>query len=90
MDGVSMEEARAAERSPFSASAEELFDLGIMYSLGVDGTPDLVAAQKWLALAAIKGSAPARICRRVLADEMTPQQMAEAQRQAGQWIVPHS
>ena len=52
--------------------------------------PDLVAAQKWLNLAAMKGSVPARICRRELAGEMTPAQIAEAQRQAGRWIVPHS
>jgi len=87
MGGVAVEEARAAERAPCTASAEELFQLGIMYSLGVDGAPDLVAAQKWLNLAAMKGSIPARICRRELAIEMTPTQVAEAQRQAGQWIV---
>jgi TPR repeat protein len=90
MDGVAMDVARAAERSPYAASAEELFHLGIMYSLGLDGAPDLVAAQKWLSLAAMKGSAPARICRRELACEMTPEQVAEAQRLAGQVIVPHS
>lgn len=89
MDGVAMEEARAAERTPHSASAEELFQLGIMYSLGADGAPDLVAAQKWLNLAAMKGSVPARICRRELACEMTLAQIADAQHQAGRWIVPH-
>jgi len=89
MDDVSLEEARAAERSPHSASADELFHLGLLYSLGNDGPPDLVAAQTWLNLAAMKGSVPARICRRELAGEMTPAQMAEAQRQAGRWIAPH-
>jgi hypothetical protein len=88
--GMAMEDVRAIERAPHSASAEELFQLGIMYSLGVAGAPDLVAAQKWLTLAAMKGSAPARICRRELAAEMTPQQLAEAQRQSGEWIVPHT
>jgi TPR repeat protein len=87
---MAMEDVRAVERAPHAASAEELFQLGIMYSLGMDGAPDLVAAQKWLTLAAMKGSAPARICRRELAVEMTPLQLAEAQRQSGQWIVPHA
>lgn len=90
MAGVAWDDVRAAERSPHAASAEELFQLGIMYSLGLEGAPDLVAAQKWLNLAAMKGSVPARICRRELACEMTPHQLAEAQRQSRQWIVPHA
>lgn len=90
MEAVSMEVARAAERAPYAASAEELFELGIMYSLGVDGAPDLVAAQTWLNLAAMKGSVPARICRRELACEMTIEQIAEAQQRASKWIVPHA
>jgi uncharacterized protein len=90
MNDVALERARAAERSPHSASAEELFDLGIMYSLGIAGAPDLVEAQKWLNLAALKGSVPARICRRELAREMTPEQVAAAQRQSSAWTVPHA
>ncbi len=90
MEAVAIEVARAAERAPYAASADELFQLGIMYSLGMDGAPDLVAAQKWLNLAAMKGSVAARICRRELAVEMTPEQIAEAQREASRWIVPHA
>lgn len=84
MVSVAMEEARAAKHNPHFASAEELFQLGIMHSLGMDGAPDLVVAQTWLNLAALKGSVPARICRRELATEMTPDQVAKAQHQAGQ------
>ena len=90
MQAISMEEVRAAERAPHGASAEALFELGLMYSLGAEGAPDLVAAHKWLNLAAVKGSAPARVCRRELAREMSPGEIAEAQRQAGVWIVPHA
>jgi TPR repeat protein len=90
MDAVSLAQARAAERAPHGASADELFQLGLMYSLGIDGEPDLIAAQSWLNLAAMKGSSAARICRRELAAEMTPCQMAEAQRRAGRWIAPHA
>jgi hypothetical protein len=87
---ITMAEARAAERAPHSASAEELFELGIRCSLGAEGAPDLVAAQTWLNLAAMKGSLAARICRRELASEMTPSEMAEAQRQSTRWIVPQA
>jgi hypothetical protein len=38
----------------------------------------------------MKGSIAARICRRELAAEMTPSQMAESQRRAGRWIAPHA
>jgi TPR repeat protein len=87
---VSREEARAAARAPYSASAEALLELGLMCSLGMDGEPDLVAAHKWLSLSAMKGNAAARVCRRELACEMTVSELAEAQRQAGAWIVPHT
>ena len=89
MQAVPMEEIRAAELAPHGASAEALFELGLMYSLGTGGAPDLVAAHKWLNLAALKGSAPARVCRRELAREMSPGEIAEAQRQAAAWIAPH-
>ena len=90
MHGLSLEEVRAAERAPHSASAEALFELGLLHSRGGGkGGPDLVAACKWLNLAALKGSAEARACRRLLAGEMTPQQIAEAHRLAAEWIVPH-
>ena len=36
-----------------------------------------------------KGSAEARARRRLLAEEMTPQQIAEAHRLAAKWIAPH-
>lgn len=90
MDQNALADARAAERAPHSATAEDLFNLGLLHSLGLDGPPDLVAAQAWLNLAAMKGSAAARICRRELASEMTLEQMAEAQRQASRWIAPHA
>ena len=89
MHDMTLEDARAAEASPHAASAEELFQLGLNYSLGAGCMADLVTAQKWLSLAALKGSIAARICRRVLAEEMTPSDIAEAQRQAGSWIRPH-
>lgn len=90
MHGLSLEEVRAAERAPHSASAEALFELGLLHSGGAEeGEADLVTACKWLNLAALKGSAEARARRRLLAEEMTPQQIAEAHRLAAKWIAPH-
>ena len=78
MHGLSLEEVRAAERAPHSASAEALFELGLLHSGGAEEGE-----------AALKGSAEARARRRLLAEEMTPQQIAEAHRLAAKWIAPH-
>ncbi len=66
--------------------AEALFVLGIRYSTGRDVDQDLIAAHKWFNLAAMMGHEGARSCRGDLAKEMTPAQIAEAQRQARDWM----
>ena len=48
-----------------------------------------MTAHKWFNLAALKGSEDARHYRRQLAEEMSPEQVAEAQRQARQWLTLH-
>jgi hypothetical protein len=47
---------------------------------------NLIEAHKWFNLAALKGSMPAREWRTSLAQEMTADQIAEAQRQARAWL----
>ena len=70
---------------------DELLDLGLAYSTGSRGCPfDLVSAHKWLNLAALAGSQEAQYCRADIADQMTRQQIAEAQRQARTWLAGHS
>jgi TPR repeat protein len=66
--------------------AGALFDLGIRYSTGRDTDQDLIAAHKWFNLAAMMGHDGARTCRADLAREMTPAQIAEAQRHARDWM----
>jgi TPR repeat protein len=66
--------------------AGALFVLGIRYSTGRDVDQDLIAAHKWFNLAAMMGHDGARSCRGDLAKEMTPAQIAEAQRQARNWM----
>ena len=63
------------------------YDLGVAYSTGSHGVDcDLIEAHKWFNLAAMKGSDAARSCRAELAAEMSPAQIAEAQRQARAWL----
>lgn len=76
----------------FRMAAEEghagaQFALGTAYKLGAEGAPDYVLAYKWLCLSAARTSedchAPTRAANlNTLAAEMTPAQIAEAQRLA--------
>ena len=84
-----MGEPGQAEITPNAATADILFELGMMYCLGRDVPQDYVTAHKWFNLAALKGNEDARLYRRELAQEMTPAQVAEAQRQARAWITLH-
>ncbi|MBA4208363.1 MAG: hypothetical protein C0454_02420 [Parvibaculum sp.] len=66
---------------------DALYNLGLMYSTGHGVEADLVTAHKWFNLAAMKGSIAARSCRAELAAEMTAAEIAEAQRQAREWLA---
>jgi TPR repeat protein len=68
---------------------EALYNLGLLYSTGQGVKVDLVEAHKWFNLAAMRGSSDARDCRASLAQEMRPDEIAEAQRQAREWLSTH-
>jgi TPR repeat protein len=69
-------------------SGDELFQLGLRYSIGHGGTPrDAIAAHMLFNLAALRGSVEAKIYRKELADEMEPAALAEAQRAAREWLA---
>ena len=69
-----------------AGTAEALFRLGILYATGLDGEANLVAAHKWLNLAALNGSRAALAYRKELAQEMSAADIAEAQQLAREWI----
>lgn len=89
MARMDMGETSLAEITPNAATADILFELGMMYCLGRDVPRDYVTAHKWLNLAALKGSEDAKAYRRELALEMTSAEVAEAQRQARSWLTLH-
>lgn len=66
---------------------DALFELGLIYSTGRDGTVDMIEAHKWFNLAAAAGHAEASLCRADISEEMTGREIAEAQRRARQWLV---
>ncbi|HMT13631.1 MAG TPA: hypothetical protein PKE19_02665 [Aestuariivirga sp.] len=75
--------------NPASASAENLLELGMMYCTGHDVELNLIQAHKWLNLAALKGSIEAKEYRCEISREMSPGDIAEAQRQARAWLTLH-
>ena len=70
------------------ASGAELFRLGLLYSTGQGGAPlDYVSAHMLFNLAAMRGSVEAKIYRKELSEEMASEDVAEAQRQAREWLA---
>jgi TPR repeat protein len=64
--------------------SENLYKLGLIYSTGQD--VDLVQAHMWFNLAATRGSEAAKECRRELADMMSKDEIAVAQKRAREWL----
>jgi len=59
--------------------------IAIMYDDGEGVPKDKVQAYKWFSLAAMNGDKPAPMLRNLLAKEMTPEQIAEAEKLASEW-----
>ncbi|MFZ5739717.1 hypothetical protein BJ123_11257 [Rhodopseudomonas thermotolerans] len=68
---------------------DALFDLGLLFASGRGAPVDLVAAHKWFNLAALKGRTDAIAYRRELAELMSADEIAVAQREARAWIASH-
>lgn len=68
------------------APAEELLQMGLVYSTGLGVDEDLVAAHKWFNLAALKGNEDAKMYRKDLADMMSSAEIAQAQKSAREWL----
>ena len=74
------------EMAARKGQSEALYNLGLAYSTGQGVGVDYVAAHKWFNLAAMKGVDEARTWRAQLSREMSSGQIAEAQRQAREWL----
>jgi uncharacterized protein len=82
-----VEIAQAHQAAQQQAAPEDLYKLGLIYSTGQGADIDLVQAHKWFNLAALRGSQPAKECRKELADQMTSLEIASAQREAREWLT---
>lgn len=65
---------------------QEFLLKGLNYSNGIGVEYDLVEAHKWFNIAAMKGNEEAKILRKELAEIMTANQIAAAQKAARNWL----
>ena len=77
------------EISLTTATAEDMLDLGMRYCIGRDVSQNYVVAHKWFNLAALKGSESAKQYRCEISREMSASDVADAQRQARDWLTLH-
>lgn len=78
-------ESQLAEAAKGSSSA--YYELGVIYSTGSEGVDvDLVEAHKWFNLASLSGHDESKVCRAEISLEMTAREIAEAQREARNWL----
>lgn len=90
--GVPEDDAKAAiwfRKAAEQDDAGAQYNLGAMYFNGQGILQDDVQAHMWLNLAASQGAADAAKNRDVVADRMTPEQIAEAQKLAREWAAEH-
>ena len=69
--------------------ADVFCNLGLIYATGRGCPVDLIAAHKWLNIAAIKGSERAASLRADLARNMNKADLAAALRAARDWMTTH-
>lgn len=72
-----------------SGEAEALYDMGLLYSTGQGVDFDTISAHKWFNLAALKGVGRAVVDRAEIAADMNSWEVAEAQKQAREWLECH-
>jgi uncharacterized protein len=75
--------------SSMNANAESCLAIGMKYCIGHGVAQNNIMAHKWFNIAAIKGSEKAKSYRLELSQEMTATEIAEAQRQARQFLTLH-
>ena len=89
--GEGLDQKRVQAADPENTAAQ--FDLGVKYATGQGVPQDYVQAHMWFNLAASRSTGEMRedaVERRdQIANEMTPDQLAEAQRLAREWDAAH-
>ena len=64
-------------------------NLGLMYAQGFGVPEDIVLAYMWFNLSAAQGNEAARDNKDIAEQQMTREQISEAQRMSREWIAAH-
>jgi uncharacterized protein len=83
------ENSTNSDITTMTANAESCLAMGMKYCIGHGVQQNNITAHKWFNIAAIKGSDKAKSYRLELSQEMTASEIAEAQRQARQFLTLH-
>lgn len=68
------------------ATGDDLYKAGLAYSTGQGAPLSYIDAHKWFNLAALAGVVEAKTHRRELSELMSPNEIAEAQQAARDWV----
>lgn len=89
MARLDMAAADIAAMTPTQATGESYYELGMMYAAGRSVPADLVTAHKWFNVAVAQGFRQAAAMRAELAQEMSAEEIARAQREARLFLTRH-
>jgi TPR repeat protein len=89
MARLEMMDATLSTMAAAKPTGDDLFELGMIYSAGVEVAANFVEAHKWFNLAAIRGNSSAATYRQEVAREMSAADVAAAQRAAREWLTRH-
>lgn len=90
--GVTQDDKEAVKWYRLSADQGQTFaqyNLGVLYGNGRGVPQDLIRAYKWFNIAEANGYEDRRKSRDIAEKRMTPDQIAEAQRLAREWMEKH-
>jgi TPR repeat protein len=76
-------------KAALQGDSDSQVNLGVMYLLGQGVLQDYVQAHMWFNIAGANGDATGINNRDIVAEKMTPDQIAEAQKLAREWIEKH-
>jgi TPR repeat protein len=75
-----------AEFAAQGGQHDALFELGLSFCTGRDGTVDLIEAHKWFNISAMRGNSEAKRYRLELSRDMTRSAITTAQKRAREWL----
>jgi len=77
------------QRQKIASQDRILLEMGMKYAIGRDCEIDVIAAHKWLNIAAIRGNEKAARMRNQVAATMSKTELAAALRDAREWMTTH-